>query len=116
VSSKFAEGRNAAMSSLFAVAAKFIRSVGPVLILAAASGVTVAHADTENVVYSFSGRSDGNGPEAGLINIDGALYGTNSAGGRTVCSFVCGTIFALTPPSKLGGVWTETVLHHFQGR
>jgi uncharacterized repeat protein (TIGR03803 family) len=63
------------------------------------------------VVYNFTGGPDGAAPYAGLINVNGTLYGTTSEGGGTGCykSFGCGTVFSVTPS---GG---ETVLHAFTG-
>lgn len=64
----------------------------------------------ERVVYRFTGGRDGAAPFAGVI-IDGALYGTTSAGGGArACSGGCGTIFKVQPS---GG--SETVLHAFAG-
>jgi len=63
---------------------------------------------TETVLYRFQGP-DGAGPAAGLIlDAAGNLYGTTAFGGTHD-----GTVFQLSPPSKPGGVWTETVLHEF---
>jgi uncharacterized repeat protein (TIGR03803 family) len=59
---------------------------------------------TEAVVYSFKGGSDGSYPEAGLIDVNGVLYGTTSQGGAS--GF--GTVFKVTTSGK------ETVLHTFQ--
>ena len=39
------------------------------------------------------------------------LYGTNLTGG----SAGLGTVFQLAPPAAPGGLWTETILHSFQG-
>jgi uncharacterized repeat protein (TIGR03803 family) len=59
---------------------------------------------TEKVLYSFNGGSgDGAGRAAGLINVNGTLYGTTSAGGATQD----GTVFAITTSGK------ERVLHSF---
>jgi uncharacterized repeat protein (TIGR03803 family) len=60
----------------------------------------------ETLVYTFQGQSasDGQLPEAGLIQgVDGNLYGTTSEGGVGIS----GTVFKLTP----AGV--ETVLSNF---
>jgi uncharacterized repeat protein (TIGR03803 family) len=64
---------------------------------------------TEKVLYSFNtnGR-DGTYPNASLIfNAAGNLYSTTYAGG----AHNDGTVFELTP--KVGGSWTEKVLHTF---
>ncbi len=62
----------------------------------------------EDVLYSFTGASDGEGPQAGVIfdNV-GNLYGTTVAGG----SNGGGTVFKLEPNSRHG--WTESILHSF---
>lgn len=66
--------------------------------------VTLSGAET--VLYSFAGEPDGFGPDAGLLNINGRLYGTTINGGTAGD----GTVFALTTSGK------ETVLHSFTGR
>jgi uncharacterized repeat protein (TIGR03803 family) len=67
---------------------------------------------TETVLHSFAGDSDGANPAAGLvIGKDGTLYGTTQYGGTSNL----GTVFQLTPPTKVGGTWSETVLHSFAG-
>jgi hypothetical protein len=45
------------------------------------------------------------------------LYGTTANGGDSsgTCTSGCSTVFSLTPPVTPGGVWTETLLHSFQG-
>jgi uncharacterized repeat protein (TIGR03803 family) len=65
---------------------------------------------TESILWSFGNSTDGNGPDAGVI-IDGSgnLYGTTNSGGINGK----GTVFALTPPSTVGGAWTESVLWNF---
>jgi uncharacterized repeat protein (TIGR03803 family) len=68
----------------------------------------------ENVVYSFKGQNgDGAAPSAGLIAVNGALYGTTVKGGGTECpgSYTpgCGTVFTITRSGK------ERVLHTFTG-
>jgi len=64
---------------------------------------------TETVLHAFAGGADGSYPYAVLIlDGDGNLYGTTSAGGTgTGCSDGCGTIFKIAPNG------TETVLHAF---
>lgn len=60
----------------------------------------------ETIVHSFGTIAhDGGAPEAGLIAVNGTLYGTTSGGG----SAGEGTVFKMTPS---GGV---TVLHSFSG-
>jgi uncharacterized repeat protein (TIGR03803 family) len=69
----------------------------------------------ETVLYSFKGGSgDGASPAAGLLNVNGTLYGTTSNGGSGSCllssyALGCGTVFSITTSGK------ETVLHSFKG-
>ena len=65
----------------------------------------------ETVIYSFSyntkqNPNDGSGPNGGLIDVGGTLYGTTLSGGKT-CH--CGTVFAYNLATN-----TETILHDFQ--
>jgi len=68
-----------------------------------------------HVAHVFIGTSkDGSFPRAGLIDVDGTLYGTTSGGGRGNCEGCgnhehYGTIFAITPAGK------ERLLYKFQG-
>lgn len=66
------------------------------------------------VLYSFQGNPDGIGPEAGLIDVNGVLYGTTIFGGvyskRCGYSLNCGTVFKLTPS---GSGYKESVLYRF---
>jgi uncharacterized repeat protein (TIGR03803 family) len=65
---------------------------------------------TEQVLYRFTGGSDGTDPRSKLIfDAAGNLYGTT----YYVNGTYPGTVFELTP-SDSG--WTETVLHTFSGR
>jgi uncharacterized repeat protein (TIGR03803 family) len=68
---------------------------------------------TEAVLHRFKSSSDGEGPEAGLIDVGGTLYGTTAAGGGSTGCFTnvpgCGTVFKLAPQGA------ETVLHAFDG-
>jgi uncharacterized repeat protein (TIGR03803 family) len=60
----------------------------------------------EKVLHNFAGPpSDGAGPQSGLNNVGGTLYGTTSAGG----AYGYGTVFSIT----LSG--HETVLYSFKG-
>jgi uncharacterized repeat protein (TIGR03803 family) len=67
----------------------------------------------ERVLYGFAGGEDGFYPEAGLLWLNGMLYGTTSAGGSSHCDQtygkLCGTVFALTLSGR------ERVLHRFAG-
>jgi len=74
-----------------------------------------AKAQTETVLYNFTGGTDGLSPTSNLIS-DGAgnFYGTTLQGGFLGCSGVgCGVAFELSPNSS--GGWTQTVLHSFTG-
>jgi uncharacterized repeat protein (TIGR03803 family) len=64
---------------------------------------------TETVIYSFLGRPDGAFPNSGslIIDADGNLVGTTTAGGRHTGHAGCGTIFKVTPSGS------ESVLHSF---
>jgi uncharacterized repeat protein (TIGR03803 family) len=65
----------------------------------------------ETVLYSFKGgATDGQNPYAGLINVNGKLYGTTFYGGENCSSSGgCGTVFSITSSGK------ETVLYSFGG-
>jgi uncharacterized repeat protein (TIGR03803 family) len=71
-----------------------------------------AQAASENVLHNFSDSGKAAyGPRAGLIfDSAGNLYGTTVYGGAD--SF--GAVFELTP--KVGGGWTGTILHSFNGQ
>jgi uncharacterized repeat protein (TIGR03803 family) len=64
---------------------------------------------TENVIHNFNNNGkDGMTPVAGVIfDSAGNLYGTTVAGGI----YGQGAVFELSP--KLGGGWTERLLHSF---
>lgn len=71
---------------------------------------------TETILYSFTGKSDGGTPRAGLsLGSDGTLYGTASVGGSQDGADGLGTVFSLAPPAKGQTAWIQTVLHTFQG-
>jgi uncharacterized repeat protein (TIGR03803 family) len=64
----------------------------------------------EQVLYSFTGGTDGGGYIGNLVfDAAGNLYSTAASGG-TVGQ---GVVFELSPSS--GGTWTETVLYNFTG-
>jgi len=73
----------------------------------------VSTSGKERVLYRFAGGSDGFFPLAGLLNVNGTLYGTTSAGGGIPCKkdygLTCGTVFALSLSGQ------ERVLHRFAG-
>ena len=48
---------------------------------------------TETILYSFTGGSDGKNPGAGVIDVNGSLYGTSGGGG----AYNYGTVFKLAP-------------------
>jgi uncharacterized repeat protein (TIGR03803 family) len=69
----------------------------------------INNAGKESVLHSFAGgASDGETPVAGLIAVNGALYGTTANGGA-FGNDGTGTFFKITPAGK------ETVLHNFGG-
>jgi uncharacterized repeat protein (TIGR03803 family) len=77
-----------------------------IAVLMAFSLINFAQAQTETVLYSFTGGNDGAGPAAGVISDSaGNLYGTTYLGGTSNQ----GTVFKFT---KTGG---ETVLYSFTG-
>jgi len=59
----------------------------------------------ENVLYSFADTPDGAHPVAGLLDVDGTLYGTTANGGTSGL----GTVFGVSTSGA------ETVLHSFAG-
>jgi len=68
----------------------------------------------EAVIHEFGKGSDGAFPAAGLVALNGALYGTTTGGGvnssRCLSSyFGCGTLF------KISQFGTERVLYRFTG-
>jgi uncharacterized repeat protein (TIGR03803 family) len=67
----------------------------------------IAKSGKFTTLYSFTGGSDGNSPNGGLVqDPDGNIYGTTALGPR---QFADGTVFKLSPARTL------TVLHTFQG-
>jgi len=83
---------------------------------------------TESILYSFTGANgDGADPlSAVVVGPNGQLYGTTEYGGDISVSSACpasynypaggcGTVFELRPPTTVGGLWSERVLHAFTG-
>jgi uncharacterized repeat protein (TIGR03803 family) len=65
---------------------------------------------TESILWSFDNLTDDIEPVAGLIiDNQGNLYSTTDLGGANSA----GMVFELTPPSTLGGDWTESTLWSF---
>jgi uncharacterized repeat protein (TIGR03803 family) len=55
-----------------------------------------AKSGAETVLHTF-GWKDGSHPGANLIYVNGAFYGSTSAGGRAKCPDGCGTLFKYVP-------------------
>ena len=92
-----------------------IKSLAVYTLCLLAPTVTVI-AQTENVVYRFTGGDDGGVPYSTLImDSRGDLYGTTQQYGGGPCTFPftgCGTVFELEPSPE---GWTYHVLYAFQG-
>jgi uncharacterized repeat protein (TIGR03803 family) len=64
---------------------------------------SITPSGSEKVLHSFSGPPDGAFPAAGLINVNGTLYGTTREGGDSGgCrlgepKIGCGTVYSITP-------------------
>jgi len=69
----------------------------------------VSVSGVEHVLYNFIGGSDGANPSAGLINVDGTLYGTTFAGGFGSGGSNIGTVFSITTAGN------ERALYNFKG-
>lgn len=80
-----------------------------VLLVSTVFGVGTAQAQTFNVIYAFTGGTDGAGPLMGVtLDRSGNLYGTTGYGGTTGN----GTVFRL---SNTNSGWVVTPLYEFQG-
>lgn len=75
-----------------------------VLSAAAMALPAAAHAQRLTTVHNFTGGVDGLTPVAGLLNVNGVLYGTTLGGG----SGGCGTVFKITAAG-------ESVVYAFSG-
>lgn len=65
----------------------------------------------EKVLFSFQGPPDGSEPFSGLINVNGTLYGTTFAGGKSGCqnNLGCGVVYSITTSGS------EKVVYRFKG-
>lgn len=71
---------------------------------------SVTTSGKEKLLYGFKGGSDGWFPFAGLVNVNGTLYGTTFLGGNSGCqNSGCGIVYSVTPSG------TEKVLYRFTG-
>ena len=62
------------------------------------------------LLYSFKGAPDGASPLAGLLDVNGTLYGTTLNGSTyDDCNLGCGTVFAIDPAGS------ERVIYNFKG-
>src|SRR5258706_5518110 len=85
-----------------------LAAVLAVFVIATLMTATLAAAQTEKVLHSFSSGKDGSAPWAGLtFDTSGNPFGTTTAGGLNSV----GTAFRFTP--KVGGGYTEKLLHNF---
>ena len=68
---------------------------------------------TKTTLYSFFGGADGSFPFAGVVkDKNGVLFGTAVMGGSVSGE---GVVYSLTPPAAGQTIWTQTVIHTFQG-
>jgi uncharacterized repeat protein (TIGR03803 family) len=65
-------------------------------------------AQTETVLYNFTGSPDGQNPASSLTSYNGSFYGTTEFGGLGY-----GTVFQLSPNGS--GGWNESILYRFTG-
>ncbi len=62
------------------------------------------------ILHPFGGGSDGAQPAAGLLEVNGVLYGTTMYGGSSApCPMGCGTVFRLSPNGA-----NEKVIYEFK--
>jgi hypothetical protein len=90
----------------------------PYVLLIAGAVLSVslaAFAQTEKILYNFSGVDSGEVPASNLLS-DGAggFYGTAEKGGIANCPNVGGTCGIFFHLSRSAGVWAETGLYNFQ--
>jgi hypothetical protein len=84
------------------------------LFLATTFTARPTQAQTENVLYNFTGDHDGGSPASRLTS-DGAgnFFGTTIEGGVGNFGVGYGTVFELSPNGS--GGWNETVIYSFKG-
>ena len=70
---------------------------GQISSVGAGTSFSLSTTGTEKLLYGFSLGSNGSYPEAGLINVDGTLYGTTSSSGVSGG----GTAFSITTSGSL---------------
>ena len=86
-----------------------MKSVG-LSLLANCAFITLVHAASVNVIYSFAGGADGEYADTDLVRDSaGNLYGTTVQGG----THASGTVWQLHPNGD--GSWKHTVLYSFSG-
>ena len=82
-----------------------------VAVLFFALSLTTAFAQSEGILHTFTGGSDGAIPVGGMIaDSAGALYGT----AIITNTIEDGLVFQLNPPVD-GGTWTQAILYAFTG-
>jgi uncharacterized repeat protein (TIGR03803 family) len=76
-------------------------------------GTVFASDDTgkTHLLHGFAGGSDGSEPAAGLVAVNGTLYGTTMFGGDSAhCPMGCGVVFSVSPDGT-----NEKVIYAFKG-
>lgn len=105
--------------SILRLGLRRLASVALTLITLNLALCAVSMAQTETLMYSFTGASDGAEPNAGLVadsagNYYGSAFWGGSYNSTNGCQYYgCGVIFKLSPDG-LGG-WTQTVIYTFTG-
>lgn len=66
---------------------------------------------TTNILHAFGTQTgDGIRPQSDIsMDSNGTLYGTTTVGG----AYSGGTVYAVSPPVRTGGAWSEATLHDF---
>ncbi len=66
----------------------------------------VSTSGTEKILYRFKDGTDGGFPDAGLINVNGTLYGMTSGASASCTGSGCGTVFSLSTSGTLKTLYT----------